>query len=149
MKSFLALVALAALCNSAYSLREGTYKIRALGADANKVLTEVPGQPEIVFDVASRHPGQTWNFELDPENANYFLIQNILGAYINCESEGSLCTAGDEPTSYRPELVSEADKSYELVANGTGYFLRFAEGDKLKLAGYDQGVDQEFVFIKA
>ncbi|KAJ5647253.1 hypothetical protein N7490_003625 [Penicillium lividum] len=149
MKSFLALGALAALCNSAYSLREGTYKIRSLGADANKVLAEVPGQSELVFNVASQHPGQTWSFESDPDNVGYFLISNILGAYIDCEAEGSLCTAGEEPTSYRPELVSEADKSYELVANGTGYFLRYAEDDKLKLAGYDQGVDQEFVFIKA
>ncbi|KAJ5949002.1 hypothetical protein N7454_002309 [Penicillium verhagenii] len=144
MKSFLAFGVFAALCNSAYCFKEGTYKISTL---EKKALTEVPGETDLVFRTSNGHPGQIWDFIPDDNKNGYFLVINNLGGYINCESEGSLCTAGEEPTSYLPELVDK--NTYELVSNVTGYFLRLAGDDKLKLAGYEPGSDQEFVLTSA
>ncbi|KAJ5786044.1 uncharacterized protein N7503_011256 [Penicillium pulvis] len=146
MKSFLTLTALATLCSSAYCFSEGTYKIGSASLEKTKVLTEVPGQEDLVFNTANGHPGQIWDFTPTDEE-EYFLVTNTLGAYIDCPALDSLCTAGEDPTSYRPELV--ADNTYELVANGTGYFLRLADDNKLKLAGYEPGLEQEFVLTKA
>jgi len=147
MKSFFTLTALAAFCNSAYCLSEGTYKIGSASLEKTKVLTEVSGQADLVFKTANGHPGQIWDFTPDTSKKDYFFIQNNLGAYISCESLGSLCTAGDEPTSFSPEYVG--DKKYELVDGKTGYFLRLADDNKLKLAEYENGSEQEFVLTKA
>ncbi|KAJ5524567.1 hypothetical protein N7494_011217 [Penicillium frequentans] len=146
MKSFLTLTALAALCNSAYCFREGTYQIGSARLEYTKVLTEVPGQEDLVFKTVTGHPGQIWDFTLTDEE-DYFLVTNTLGAYIDCPALDSLCTAGEDPTSYRLEIV--ADNTYELVANGTGYFLRLADDNKLKLAGYGPGPEQEFILTEA
>ncbi|KAJ5913154.1 hypothetical protein N7504_002037 [Penicillium tannophilum] len=145
MKSFFTLTALAAFCNSAYCFSEGTYTIGSASLEKTKVLTEVPGQADLVFNTANGHPGQIWDFT-PADQEDYFLITNTLGAYIDCPELDSLCTAGEDPTSYRPELVR--DNTYELVANGTGYFLRLADDSKLKLAGYEPGPEQEFILTK-
>ncbi|KAJ6110393.1 hypothetical protein N7486_002628 [Penicillium sp. IBT 16267x] len=149
MKSFLALTALAALCNSAYCFKEGTYKIGSASLEKTKVLTEVPGQEDLVFNTANGHPGQIWDFSPNTSKDKYFFIQNNLGAYIKCGSVGSLCTAGDEPaSSFRPESV-EGGK-YELVDSESGYFLHLAEDNKLKLAEWDyNSLDQEFVLTRS
>ncbi|KAJ5536504.1 hypothetical protein N7513_009690 [Penicillium frequentans] len=146
MKSFLTLTALAALCNSAYCFSEGTYTIGSASLEKSKVLTEVPGQEDLVFDTANEYPGQIWEFT-PADQKDYFLVTNTLGAYIECPALDNLCTAGEDPTSYSPELVE--DNKYELVANGTGYFLRLADDNKLKLAGYEAGPEQRFILTKA
>lgn len=147
MKSFLTLTALAALCSSAYCFSEGTYKIGSASLESGKVLTEVSGQADLVFNTANGHPGQVWDFTPDSSKKDYFVIQNNLGAYISCESLDSLCTAGDEPASFRPELVE--DKKYELVDGNTGYFLRLTDGNKLKLAEYEDGLEQQFTLTQS
>ncbi|KAJ5992585.1 hypothetical protein N7451_008309 [Penicillium sp. IBT 35674x] len=146
MKSFLTLTALAAFCTSAYCFSEGTYRIGSASLEKSKVLTEVPGQEDLVFNTANGHPGQVWDFA-PADKEGYFVITNTLGAYIDCPELDSLCTAGEETMSYRPELVG--DNTYELVASETGYFLRLADDNKLKLAEYEAGPDQEFVLTQA
>lgn len=147
MKSFFALTALAALCNSAYCFEE-TYTIGSASLEKTKVLTQVSGQQDLVFSTANGQPGQVWDFSPSTSKDKYF-IQNNLGAYITCGSVGSLCTAGDEAvSSFRIESI-EGGK-YELVDGESGYFLRLAEDNKLKLAEWEyNSLDQEFVLTRS
>ncbi|KAJ5672766.1 hypothetical protein N7507_001893 [Penicillium longicatenatum] len=148
MKSFLALTALAALCHSAYCFTEGTYKIGSASLDKTMVLTEVIGQEDLEFTKSNGHPAQIWDFTPDSSNAEYFVVTNNIGGFITCPELDSLCIVdeGEAPTSFRPEYVG--GQNYELVAKGTGYFLHLAAGNKLKLAEYESGHDQEFVLTQ-
>ncbi|KAJ6111517.1 hypothetical protein N7523_007578 [Penicillium sp. IBT 18751x] len=144
MKAFFALT-LAALCQSAYCLREGTYFI----GSASKVLTESMqehGKP-LSFEAKKGQPGQIWSFT--PQEGGYFEVQNNLGGYINCGNSkaGATCFAGERPQSFLPEY--QGGDSYELVEAGSGYFLRVAENGQLMLAEYDGGESEQFNLVRA
>ncbi|KAJ5964887.1 uncharacterized protein N7479_004763 [Penicillium vulpinum] len=147
MKTFIALGALAALCQSAFGLTEGSYTIGSASLESNQVLSEI-GQSNspLGFSPINGDPSQTWLFTLaGSNNQRDFLIQNNLGSYINCgDEEGSPCLAGTREEVYTAELVGE--NSYQLVAKSSGYFLR-ADGGYLQLAGWDQTPNEEFVLL--
>jgi hypothetical protein len=144
MKAFFALT-LAALCQSVYCLRDGTYTIRSASLGPHKVLTENMKEHEEPLAFKEKHeriePGQLW--DLKSKDKGYFEVQNHLGDYINCGTEeGSTCYAGKEPQQFLPERADE--DTYELVAKGSGYFLRVAESGELRLAGYDGSPSEKF-----
>lgn len=144
MKTFLALGALAALCQSAFCLEDGIYMIGSATLPSSQVLGETDDIGFLAFGPKNGHPGQSWIFNSSSgNNEREFLIQNYLGSYINCGvDEGSLCSAGDEEEFYTAELVS--DNSYQLVAKNSGYFMR-AQGLLLQLAAWDQTPNENFV----
>lgn len=147
MKSFFVL-ALAALCQSAYSLKEGTYTIGSVDLDTSQVLTESldqQGKP-LSFGPKKGEPGQIWSFT--PRDNGYWEVQNILGGYINCGTEeGSTCFAGEEPQLFMPEY--QGGNKYELVVEGSGYLLRITEHRGLELAGYDGSLSEQFSLVEA
>lgn len=147
MKAFFVL-AFAALCQSTYSLKEGTYTIGSVKLDNSQVLTESfnqQGKP-LSFDTKKRNPGQIWSFT--PKDNGYWEVQNILGGYINCGTEeGSTCFAGEEPQLFMPEY--QGGNKYELVAKGSGYLLRITEHRGLELAGYDDSLSEQFTLVEA
>ncbi|KAL4894776.1 hypothetical protein BDV59DRAFT_164012 [Aspergillus ambiguus] len=145
MKTGLALAALAALFQSVFALREGSYTIGSANLADNQVLGDL-GQANdpLVFSDKNNHPHQTWFFTGKGSQRD-FVIQNLSGGYINCGAQpGAPCVSGDEEEVYTVEHVT--DNGYELVAKKTGYFLR-ADGHKLQLAEYNNMSDEEFILI--
>lgn len=147
MKTFFALSALAALCQSAFSLEEGPYTIGSASLEGSMVLGGQIDEP-LRFSPRNDDSGHIWNFTLiDNNNQRDFLIRNDFGDFINCGDEaGSACLAGGEEEVYTAEVVG--DNSYQLVAKKSGYFLR-AEGEYLQLAAWDQTPNEEFVLTSA
>ncbi|KAJ5198504.1 uncharacterized protein N7498_007621 [Penicillium cinerascens] len=147
MKAFFVLT-FAALCQSAYSLREGTYMIESAKFGKSLVLTETlthRGAP-LSFDPRNGQPGQIWSFT--PRDNGYWEVENHLGGNINCGTEeGSMCFAGEEPQLFMPEYKGE--NKYELVAKGSGYLLRVTEHGSLELAGYDDSLSEQFTLVEA
>ncbi|CAI7633774.1 unnamed protein product [Penicillium viridicatum] len=122
MKTSLVLSVLAALCQSAFSLEEGSYTIGS-SLESNEVLTQSGIGAALTFS-AKRD-----------------------GNFINCGDEaGSPCILGSAKEVYTAELAG--DNSYQLVAKKSGYFLR-TEGDDLQLAEWDQSPNEEFVLEPA
>ena len=147
MKTFFALGALAALCQSALSLNEGTYTIGSELSQGYEILGETEGQGPLSFSPKKNHPGQTWFFTPTGNSKRDFLIHNTLGGYINCsDQEGAQCFAGEEEEVYTVELADESKNSYELVAKKSGYFLR-TDGDNLRVAAFDQSPNERFILI--
>ncbi|OQE27564.1 hypothetical protein PENSTE_c004G04528 [Penicillium steckii] len=146
MKTFFALGALAALCQSALSLKEGTYTIGSEITQGHEILGETEGQGPLSFSPErGNHPGQTWFFTPTQNSQRDFLIHNTFGGYINCgDQEGDECVAGDNKEVYTAELVNPKSKSYELVAKKSGFFLR-TNGDSLQIAGFDQSPEERFI----
>ncbi|KAJ5118431.1 hypothetical protein N7448_010138 [Penicillium atrosanguineum] len=148
MKAFFALT-LAALCQSAYCMRDGSYII----ASGSQVLTErmhAQGKP-LIFEAKNDKPGQIWDFI--PMENGYFKIQNDRGEYINCGEyeDGATCFAGEKPELFLPEYQN--DNCYQLVAKGreakeSGYFLRIAKNGELKLAEYDDSESEKFKLVR-
>lgn len=120
MKTFLALCALA-LFHSAYALDAGTYTIGSGTLGPRQVLAGVALDQPLIFSDDAINNGQTWTFY--PTHDGYFEIRNDRGYPHNCPSrEGEACTLGDEPQGFLPEFLGE--NSYELVAEGSGLFVR-------------------------
>lgn len=144
MKTFLALGALAALCQSAFSLEEGMYMIGSASLQSDEVLSETGDAGDLVFGPQDDGSSQTWFFNSSGGNSQRdFLIQSILGDYINCGVDvGSPCSTGQQEEFYTAELVG--DNSYQFVAKNSGYFLR-AEGVQLQVAAWDQTRNEEFI----
>ncbi|KAJ5098546.1 hypothetical protein N7532_005547 [Penicillium argentinense] len=149
MKATFALGALAALSQSAFSLREGTYMIGSPALDPSLVLgeTRTDGGP-LEFAPRNGHPGQTWFLQLSGSSNRDFFVNNTLGGYINCGTEeGSLCFAGEEPQIYT--LESAGDNKYEFVSQGSSYFLRVNEQRVLQLAAWDQSPNEQFTLTSS
>ncbi|KAE8327008.1 hypothetical protein BDV39DRAFT_205420 [Aspergillus sergii] len=146
MKNFFALGALAALCQTAFGLEEGTYKIASASLEANRVLSyEVPSSP-VILSPSFGIPSQTWAFESDPNedgtDEGGFLIHSAVGGYLNCGgSLGNSCKVGDKREVYTVELVG--DNTYQILA-GTRYSLSVS-GDFVQLAAHDTSPEHQFV----
>ncbi|KAJ5855641.1 uncharacterized protein N7529_009585 [Penicillium soppii] len=140
MKSFFALGALATLFQSAYCLAPGAYIIDTAKQDGLALTQEGDNTP---LRFTSRV--QFWDFT--PTKGGYFEIRHESGAYINCDQTGDrICFPGDRPQAFLPEFQGE--NKYELVEQGSGLFLRFdGEGNLLKLAEYDQSIEEQFALI--
>lgn len=144
MKAAFALGALAALCQSAFSLKEGTYTIGSASLNPSLVLgeTKTEGGP-LEFTRKNGHPGQTWFLYRSGSSDREFFVNNTLGGYINCGTEiGSPCFAGEEPEIYTLEFAG--DNKYEFVAKTSGYFLRVNADLDLELAEWDQSLNEQF-----
>jgi hypothetical protein len=141
MKAFFRLGALAALCQSVYSLENGRYTIGSAITGGALVLTAHSSSPDIPLDFTENHgdSSQVWNFS--SRDGQYFLIRNQRGSYINCE-EGSVCYTGGYPQEFIPEF--RGDGKYELVAQGSGLFLSADDQGQLLLLGYDQSPNEQF-----
>ncbi|KAJ5534449.1 hypothetical protein N7527_000703 [Penicillium freii] len=147
MKTSLVLSVLAALCQSAFSLEEGSYTIGS-SLESNEVLTQSGIGAALTF-YAKRDGefSQTWRFTPNSDSQRDFLIADPAGNFINCGDEaGSPCILGSAKEVYTAELVG--DNSYQLVAKKSGYFLR-TEGDDLQLAEWDQSPNEVFVLEPA
>jgi hypothetical protein len=148
MKAFLGLSALAALCQSVYSLKSGLYTIGSASTEGKLVLTAhsgASGHIPLDFTPESGSSSQVWEFHATDKQ--YFVVKNRLGAFINCEGEGSVCVSGDQPQAFIPEFTGN-DK-YQLVEQGSGLFLRSDENEALVLAGYDTSPNEEFFLSPA
>lgn len=140
MKAFFAIGAIASLCQSAYCLDPGTYFIGSAISDSD-VLTEKGANLPLAFEKTGASSGQYWS--LTPSDGGYFQISTDEGLFINCAKEGTkTCYAGPNPQSFLPEF--QGDNKYELVEQGSGYFLRQAEDGSLQLAEYDQSINEQF-----
>jgi hypothetical protein len=146
MKAFSGLGALAALCQSVYSLENGRYTIGSAITDGALVLTAHSSSPGIPLDFTENHghSSQVWDFS--SKDGQYFLVKNQLGSYINCE-EFSVCYTGGSPQAFIPEFTG--DGKYELVAQGSGLFLSADEQGQLLLVGYDQSPNEQFFLSPA
>lgn len=147
MKTSLVLSILATLCQSAFSLEEGSYTIGSSLED-NEVLTQTGIGGPVTFDAKrDGESSQTWHFTLSSDSKRDFLIADPAGNFINCGDEaGSPCILGSEQEVYTAELIG--DDSYQLVAKKSGYFLR-TDGDDLQLAEWDQSPNEVFLFKPA
>jgi len=143
MKTALALGALAALCQSALALRDGTYTIGSAALPNNQVLSDGgEANRPLEFSIKSGHPFQSWFFTTRGSERD-FVIENHSGGYIECGTEpGTTCVSGDDEQVYTVEQVSV--NRYELVSKNTGYFLRAVDGG-LQLAEYNNNPDEQFI----
>lgn len=140
MKSFFTLGAIAALCQSAYSLNHGVYTISSAKNDALFLVGQGPDQP-LTFGPRTGGAGEYW--QLIPAKENFFLIQNLHESFINCHITDSLaCFPGGEAKAFRPEF--QGDNRYELVEEGSGLFLRITKENTLELAKWDHSIDEQF-----
>ncbi|KAJ6021170.1 hypothetical protein N7540_006674 [Penicillium herquei] len=140
---------LAALCQSAFALKEGTYTIGSANLTDSDVLKDVGAHQPVVFDTKNGTPDETWFFTRSQAKKNAFTIASTLGGYINCgEAEGSVCVAGDNETQvYFAEEV--ANSTYQFVAENSGYFLRVNDDKEVVIAGWDQTPNEEFILTPA
>lgn len=144
MKSFFTLGAIAALCQSAYSLDPGHYTIASGNSDSLILTDKSPNQP-LAFEPRNGGSGQEW--DIIPAEENFFLIQSQYGSFINCHTTDTLvCFPGSEPQAFRPEF--QGDNRYELVEQGSGLFLRFTKENSLELAEWDQSIDEQFSLVR-
>ncbi|KAJ5297908.1 hypothetical protein N7508_008157 [Penicillium antarcticum] len=145
----LGLGALAALCQSVYGLEDGAYTIDSVISGGTEALTDYrqPGVP-LEFAQNQRNEYQTWNFqetEKGSSNDKYFLIQSTAGTFLNCGTEkGSACVTSDSPQAFLPEFAGNG--KYQLVVEGSGYFLNANYKGQLMLAAYDT-TDNELFFL--
>jgi hypothetical protein len=146
MKAFFGLGALAAICQSVYSLENGLYTIGSAITGGALVLTAHSSSPGILLDFTENQgdSGQVWDFS--SSDGQYFLVKNQLGSYINCD-EGAVCYTGGSPQAFIPEFTG--DGKYELVAQGSGLFLRADDQGQLLLAEYDQSPNEQFFLSPA
>lgn len=144
MKTIFTLSALT-LLHSAYALDEGTYTIGSGILEPSQVLTEVARDQPLIFSDDQHNFGQTWNFY--PIHDGYFEIQNDLGDRLNCPGRGGdACILGDETQGFLPEFLGE--NSYELVAEGSGLFVRVHESRHIYLDLFDQSLNEQFILTK-
>jgi hypothetical protein len=146
MKAFFGLGALAALCQSVHSLENGLYTIGSAITGGDFVLTAHSSSPGIPLDFTEDHGGSSQVWDFSSSDGQYFLVKNQLGAYINCE-EGSVCLTGGSPQAFIPEFTG--DGKYELVAQGSGLFLRADDQGQLLLDEYDQSPNEQFFLSPA
>lgn len=143
MKTFLALGALAALFQSAFS--QMSFTIRPASLQDGKVLTatEQMGQP-LTFSPKDGDggPGQVWTL-VEGWN-DEFLIRNEFGHYINCSfrEPNSPCNAGQTEQVYVVRNLEDGISEFRLFP--TPWFLR-ADGETLKLAREDQSPNEQFI----
>ncbi|GLI81595.1 hypothetical protein PoHVEF18_009980 [Penicillium ochrochloron] len=126
MKTFFALGALA-LFHSAYALVPGPYTIGSGILDSSQVLTYVARDHSLIFSDNNHNVGQTWFFY--PTHDGYFEIRNELG-----------------PQGFLPEFLG--GESYELVAEGSGLFVR-VDDNRIYLDLFDQSLNEQFILIEA
>ncbi|KAJ5709752.1 hypothetical protein N7493_010043 [Penicillium malachiteum] len=139
---------LAALCQSAFALKEGTYTIGSATLANDNVLKDVAADQPVEFGAKDGNPGETWFFTGSKVKKDTFTIASTFGGYINCgEAEGSVCIAGDNETqSYYVEKV--ANSTYQLVAENSGYFLRVNDEKQVVIAGWDQTPNEDFILTE-
>ncbi|KAJ5611917.1 hypothetical protein N7528_009022 [Penicillium herquei] len=139
------ILTLAALCQSAFALKEGTYTIGSATLTNENVLKDIAADEPVEFGTKDGSPGETWFFTSSKVKKDTFTIASTLGGYVNCgETEGSVCIAGDNETqSYYVEKV--ANSTYQLVAENSGYFLRVNDDNKVVIASWDQSPNEEFI----
>ncbi|KAK6815932.1 hypothetical protein RU639_009024 [Aspergillus parasiticus] len=142
MKTFLALGALAALCQSAFSLEEGRYTIASVSLPTNPALTDLLPDTPLTFLPSLGLQTQTWTFE-NADAEGDFYIQSANGGNLNCgTNEGSFCESEGAPEVFTVELVG--DNTYRLVSKGSGYYLSVV-GNLLQLATDDTSPKEQFV----
>lgn len=141
MKASFALSAFS-LSHFAQAFQAGTYIIGSAALPPSLVLTERNPTDALAFSQQEGEPTQSWNFISTHDG--FFEIQNNIGSNIACNGdEGSLCFPGDQPQGFLPEF--RGGKNYELVAEGSGLFLRVNQNQDLYLAGWDQSLEEQFV----
>jgi hypothetical protein len=144
MKTFFALGALA-LFHTAYALVPGPYTIGSGILDSSQVLTYVARDHSLIFSDNHHNVGQTWFFY--PTHDGYFEIRNELGYPLNCPGrEKSACFVGDRPQGFLPEFLG--GESYELVAEGSGLFVR-VDDNRIYLDLFDQSLNEQFILTEA
>ncbi|KAJ5359618.1 uncharacterized protein N7496_012031 [Penicillium cataractarum] len=144
MKAAFALGALAALCQSAFSLSEGSYTIGSAALDPSLVLSETTANDGLLEFTQKEddHPGQTWLLSRSGSSDRDFLVENILGGYLHCGDKPDYpCFTAEDPRIYTLEFAGE--NKYQFVAQGSGYFLRVNEKRELVLAVWDQSLNEQ------
>lgn len=140
MKTFFTLGALAALCQSAYSLNPGPYIIASANSDSQILTDENLNQP-LTFTQPTENENQVWQF--NAVDGGYFEIQSVQGSFIDCHrTEDRTCYSSERPRAFIPEF--QGDNKYELVEEGSGLFLRIAKEGGLQLAEWDQSLNEQF-----
>ncbi|KAJ5239387.1 hypothetical protein N7468_004006 [Penicillium chermesinum] len=137
---------LSALCNAAIGLGDGHYLIGSK-AFPSQVLSQTSKDP-LHFALHTKNVTQKeiWNVAKSEKQDYYSITSYHNGEFINSDPLlGSTCHLGQQFQQYIAEF--QGDNNYQLVQNGSGYFLRAADDGILELAEYDTSNNELFTFI--